>query len=178
MRIGDKRRLRNRQRRRGAMLAMLAVLMVAFMVVAALTIDIAHLRLARTELRTATDAAAKAAAVNLARTSDPVLARQWGAEIASQNEVLGRSVSLAADDFEFGHAVEDGQTGRIVFFPGRSPENAVRVTSVQVDAGLEGAFSLWLGSIMKRNGFEVSASATAACLDDDVVVTVSQAMSE
>ena len=48
--------------RRGAMLVLIAIMMIGFMVAVAFSVDIAQMHLSRTELRTATDAASKAAA--------------------------------------------------------------------------------------------------------------------
>jgi len=54
--------------RRGAMMVFVAVLLAGFLAMVAISIEIAHIQLARTELRSATDAASKAAALELART--------------------------------------------------------------------------------------------------------------
>lgn len=59
-----------RQRRRGAMLVLLSVMLLLFFVAVAFSVDIAYMHLVRGELRTATDAAAKATAQTLARAQD------------------------------------------------------------------------------------------------------------
>lgn len=58
------------ERRQGAMLVLICVMIFAFMVTVAFSVDIAYMHLVKSELRTATDAAAKAAAEALARTQD------------------------------------------------------------------------------------------------------------
>ena len=65
-----------RRQRRGAMIVMIAIMLVAFLVTLALSIDIAYMQLTRTELRTATDAAARAGAEALSREQDVDIARK------------------------------------------------------------------------------------------------------
>ncbi|MEL7335802.1 MAG: pilus assembly protein TadG-related protein, partial [Planctomycetota bacterium] len=50
----------NGRQRQAAMLVLIIVLLVGFLIAVALTIDTAQMHLSRTQLRTATDAAAKA----------------------------------------------------------------------------------------------------------------------
>ncbi|MFK7818393.1 MAG: pilus assembly protein TadG-related protein, partial [Planctomycetaceae bacterium] len=59
----NSRRNSEQPSRRGAALVLIAALMVCFMIMLTLSVDVAMLHLARTQLRTSTDAAAKAAAV-------------------------------------------------------------------------------------------------------------------
>lgn len=161
--------------RRGSMLVTLGILMVAFMAVAAISIEIAQVHLARTELRTATEAAARAAAENLSRTSDPIQASQRGVEIAGQNQVMGQPLVLMPEHFEFGCAVEEQETGRLVFVPDRSPANSVRVSGTRTP---DGAIPLLLAKVIRRDLFDVRASATASCVEQDVVLTLSTATAE
>ena len=52
--------------RRGAAHILITVMLLAFLVTGAMAIDFAYMQLIRTELRTATDAAAKAGACDIA----------------------------------------------------------------------------------------------------------------
>lgn len=52
------------------MLPLICLMLVAFMVTVIFSVDVAYMQLVKSELRTATDAAAKAAAEALSRTQD------------------------------------------------------------------------------------------------------------
>lgn len=122
----SERRNQRHLRRRGAMLVVVAVMLVGFIATVVFSVEIAHRHLSRTELRSATDAAAQAASQKLSATSDTLLAIQAGQEIALLNQVNGQPLHLAADDFEFGRSRRD-DTGRVFFSVGATPPNAVRV---------------------------------------------------
>ena len=81
--------MRNRRpqhRRRGAIVILVAVMLFVFIVMAALTVDVAYMQLIRTDLRIATDAAAKAGAEALSRTEDEAAA-------------MAKKVGLKVDQF-------------------------------------------------------------------------------
>ncbi len=116
-----------RQRNRnGAMLVLIAIMMIGFMVAVAFSIDIAQMHLSRTELRTATDAASKAAAATLAQSQDTDLAITRGQQIAAANTVNGDPLLLDRSDFTFGRSVELG-SGKFEFSGGVIPRNSVHV---------------------------------------------------
>ncbi|MEM9586673.1 MAG: pilus assembly protein TadG-related protein [Planctomycetota bacterium] len=108
------------------MMILIAVMLVGFMVTVAFSVDIAQMHLSRTELRTATDAAAKAAAVELSQSLDTTQAIRRGREIAAANTVSGAPLNLVNADFQFGRAEEDA-SGRFNFDSGGTPRNSVRV---------------------------------------------------
>jgi uncharacterized membrane protein len=86
-------------------------MLVAFGITIAFSIDYAYMQLIRTELRTATDAAAKAGAENLARTRDPDQAVAAAVQFASLNKVGGRDFQIRPNDVVLGQAVA-GQNGQ------------------------------------------------------------------
>src|SRR5690554_2963876 len=90
------------RRRRGAMIVFIAMLLTVFFVMVAMSVDIAYMQLARTELRTATDAAARAAVESLTRTAKISDARKAAKNVAKQNTVGGQKFKLANSDIEFG----------------------------------------------------------------------------
>ncbi|MCI0643201.1 MAG: pilus assembly protein TadG-related protein, partial [Gemmataceae bacterium] len=63
-------------RRQGAMLVLVAVTLIIFIVALVFSIDIAYMQLTRSQLRAATDAAAKSAAITLSMTQDDQAAVQ------------------------------------------------------------------------------------------------------
>jgi uncharacterized protein YegL/Flp pilus assembly protein TadG len=158
--------------RRGAMMVFVAVLVAAFLAMVAISIEIAHIQLARTELRTATDAASKAAALELARTQDVNQAISTGTSAAAQNQVIGAPLLLAPGDFEFGNSSENAATGRFDFSAARTPINSVRVVGSRTSGSRSGPLTLFFGNFLGTSIFEPQAVATATFINRDVVLVV------
>jgi len=158
--------------RRGAMIVFVAILMVAFVAMVALSIEIAHIQLARTELRSATDAAAKAAALELSTTQDIELAITQGTNVAAENRVIGSSLLLSASDFVFGHSSQNAASGRFTFNPTGLPINSVRVVGKRTHGSRGGALKLFFGGFFATQFFEPQAIATATFINRDVVLVV------
>jgi Ca-activated chloride channel family protein len=158
--------------RRGAMMVFVAVLVVAFLAMVAISVEIAHIQLARTELRTATDAASKAAALELSRSQDINLAIATGTEAAAQNEVIGAPLLLSPSDFQFGNSSQNQATGRFDFSPPRTPTNSVRVVGKRTSGSRSGPISLFFGEFLGTSIFEPQAIATATFINRDVVLVV------
>ena len=88
--------------RRGAAHVLIAAMMLVFLIAAAMSIDFAYMQLVRTELRTATDAAAKAGAEALARTQDANAAKAAAVAYDNLNKVGGRTFQINANDVTLG----------------------------------------------------------------------------
>ena len=161
-------------RRRGAMLVLLAAMMIIFLVTVAFSVDIAYMQLVRGELRTATDAAAKASAEALARTQDQDQSIARGQEIARQNLVAGRGLELESSDFQFGNSIRKGNN-RFDFNAKKTPINSVRVVGRRTANSRSGNVGLFFGRLLGRNSFEPSESAVATFVERDVVVVVDRA---
>lgn len=161
-----------RPERRGAMLILIAILMVAFMVTVAFSIDIALMHLSRTELRASTDAAAKAAASELSRTLDVNAAIRRGQELAAANLVADEPLLLDASDFTFGRSKEEDASGKFVFDAGGTPRNSVRVNGQKFQSSRSGAVPLFFGNMFGVPFFEPSTRATATYIQRDVVLVV------
>ncbi len=108
------------------MLVLIAIMLIGFMATVAFSVDIAFMHLTRTELRTATDAASKAAALTLSQTFDRDAAIDRGQQIAALNTVGGDPLLLDDGDFDFGRS-EETHSGRFVFDASATPTNSVRV---------------------------------------------------
>ncbi len=87
---------------------LITVMMFVFIVTAAITVDYAYMQLVRTELRAATDAAAKAGAEALSRTQDTCTAKDEAVRYAACNKVGGRALRLSADDIIVGRVKMNG----------------------------------------------------------------------
>ncbi len=119
--------------RTGSASVLIVTMMFVFIVTAAFTVDYAYMQLVRTELRSATDAAAKAGAEALSRTQDTNAARFEAIRYAAANSVGGRPFRLNNNDITIGR-VSSNANGKWNFQAGGSPPNAVRVNSRTVTA--------------------------------------------
>lgn len=160
--------------RRGAMMVLMVLCLPVILAFSAFAVNIAWMQLTRTELRTATDAAARAGSRTLSLSQDPATARAAAIDAASRNSVAGDGLTLAATDVEFGSSVE-GTVGKWEFTPlaDTSTElNAVRVTGDRRSGSSDGAIPMLFAGIFDRTTFEPVKSATASQLDRDVFLVL------
>ncbi len=154
------------------MVVLVAVLMVAFMITVIFSVDVAYMHLVNTQLRSATDAAAKAAVETLTRTENVAAARQAAQEIAAANLVAGRPLELDPADIEFGRADTSRADDRIVFVEGGAPLSAARINGRRTDDSPSGSVRLFFAGLLGRPRFETSLSATASRRDRDLCLVV------
>lgn len=166
----------NHADRRGAAHALIASMLVVFGITIAFSIDYAYMQLIRTELRTATDAAAKAGAENLASTRDPDQAVAAAMQFASLNKVGGRDFQIRSSDVILGQAVA-GQNGQWTFNPGTSPYNAVQVKSNVGGTGIFSQVELFFESLTGQEGFSTKAQATAGRQDIEICLCLDRSQS-
>lgn len=157
--------------RRGAMLVLLCVMMFAFVAIVAFSVDVAYMNLVKTELRTATDAASKAASENLARTQNIASATARGIEIANENLVANRRLQLSSADFEFGRS-DLQPSGAFVFQRNGTPINSVRVTGQRTSGSLSGSVGLFFGRVMGVSAFEPVETCTSTYIQRDIVLVL------
>lgn len=153
------------------MLVMLVAMMIIFFMTVAFSVDIAYMQLVRGELRTATDAAAKAASEALARTQDRGQSVARGQEIALLNLVAGKGLALENSDFQFGNS-KRLKNNRFAFDSKETPINSVRVVGRRTANSRSGTVGLFFGRILGRSFFEPTESAVATFVERDVVVVV------
>lgn len=158
-------------KRRGAMLVTIVLLMLAFIVTLAFSVDIAYMQLARTELRTASDAAARAGAEALSRQLTVAQARQAAKDAAARNFVAGEALLLHDDDIVFGSSKMQ-LDGTWLFTPDDTPVNAVQVSGRRTEASLSGSVQLFFGAMLGRGTFEPEQQAVASQVDRDICLVV------
>jgi Flp pilus assembly protein TadG len=156
------------KRRRGAVIVLFSGLVVLLLVTVTFSVDVAWMQLVRTELRSSTDAAAKAGAEALARFQSEDAARNAAIAVALKNTVAGRPLVLQAGDVQFGNSTRQGN-GTWKFKANKSPRNAVRI-----NAHMDGdqAVGLFFAPVFGVNDFTPAQSAVASQLDQDVVLVV------
>ncbi len=162
--------------RRGAMLPMVAVVMIILIVGAVFTVDIAYMHMVRAELRTATDAAARAGAETLARTQDREQAITAAINIAAQNKVSGDGLILRRSDIQVGGVREND--GKFEFLADSQPFSSVRVVGKRTADSASGPVNLFFGPLLGQSNFQPiqSATATSSVRDIALVLDVSGSM--
>lgn len=169
--------------RPGAMLPILAVVMVILFVACVLSIDIARIHVTRSELRTATDAAARAAVEALGREQSEAAAIDAALAIAKANQVAGDGLDLETRNIILGTSVQNGD-GSFGFSEGPggpgAPLNSVRVVGTRTADSPNGPVSLLFGPLFGVTNFEPIQSAVATRTDRDIalVLDVSGSMGE
>lgn len=164
-----RRQISSRQGRPGAAHILIAIMLLAFIVTAALTIDFSYMQLVRTELRTATDAAAKAGAEALVRTQSRDQAVAAAVQYASRNTVAGRPYLIRNSDVRVGR-VAQAANGSFTFTDNQTPFNAVRVDSKLDANSLHGPVQTFFGPAFGHTQFVTSSKATAAQQEVEVVL--------
>lgn len=165
----NRRIIQSQKDRKGAMLVLVAVLMIILIIGAVFSVDIAYMHMVRAELRTATDAAARAGAETLARTQDPDAAITAAIETAELNLVAGQPLLLDRDDIDLGNITQDAN-GKLVFSSGVTPFGSVRVNGRRVAGSRSGPVNLFFGSLLGQSEFQPVQLATASASVRDIAL--------
>ncbi len=163
--------LKRFQQRDGAMLPFIAVVIVILFVTAAFAIDVARVHVTRSELRTATDAAAKAGVEALGREQSTAAATAAALAVAEQNIVAGKGMLLEPDNIIFGTSGQSPD-GSFFFNEGGSPLNSVRVIGEKTKGSRAGSASLFFAPLFGVADFEPIQVATATRIDRDIALVL------
>ncbi len=163
----------------GGMLILIVTALIILLVAAAIGIDVAYMHVTQAELRTATDAAARAGVEALGRTQNVDAARQAAINFAARNTVAGSPLLLTGADIEIGSTV-GGNNSKFTFQRGANPPTAMRITGRRTANSPSGAVALFFGPMFGQTDFQPIQLATAARLDIDIslVLDVSGSMTE
>ena len=163
---GSKPRFGRRGGRRGGVLILVAFLMVMLLMFGAMIINLSYIQLVDTEMRSATDAAARAAAESLARGDTVEQARLEAKRIAAANQVAGTGLQLSDDDILFGFA-DSPDTGRATFVVGTDEINAVRIIGRRMDGSQGGNVGVLFRGFLDDEEFTSDRTATARIQERD-----------
>jgi Ca-activated chloride channel homolog len=161
-----------RMSRRAAMLVLIAFCLPLCIIMAAFAVDVAWMQLVRTELRTATDSAARAGAKELSLSQDQTAAKSRAKQAALRNEVAGSGLRLANSDIQIGASTQPNATSRFTFAGNTVKPNAVRVTGRRTNGSLGGPVELMFAGVLGVNDFEPKHVATSTQLDRDICLVV------
>jgi Ca-activated chloride channel family protein len=157
--------------RRGAMMVFIAICLPLLIIMAAIAINVAWMQLSRTELRTATDAAARAGAKELSLKQNEAAARAKAKVAAARNKVAGDGLVLADADIQIGKSKQVG-TGRFNFTKSSDKPNAVRINGSRLNGSKSGGVDLFLSKVTGVKTFEPTHVATSSQLDRDICLVV------
>lgn len=164
-------------RRRGAIVIVILAMLVVFLGVVAFAIDIAYMQLSRTELRIATDAAARAAGEALTREQDLGVAFQAAKDLAAANLVAGNPLLLDDEDIIPGNASQEND-GTWTFTANGEPTNSIRVLGRRTPDALSGSVRLFLGGpIFGVDDFHPQLASTVVRMDRDICIVVDRSSS-
>lgn len=153
--------------RRGAAAILILCMLAVFVTLAAITIDYSYMQLVRTELRAATDSAAKAGAEALGRTQNVTTAKREAIRYAAANSVGGKPFAIAMNDLDIGKVVRSSN-GRWDFQLNGTPPNAMRVNARTGGNAAQSSIPLFFGQVLGQSSFSPSYQATAGQQDVEV----------
>lgn len=160
------------RRRRGAMLVLFAICLPIFIIMMVFSIDVAYMQLTKTELRTATDAAARAGSRTLSLEQDRAAAIAASKDAASRNIVANDTLQLADADVILGASTQPDPTGRFVFQPNAPVPNAVRINGQRTQGSLSGPVNLFVGRLLGTDLFEPVATTVSTQIDRDIALVI------
>ena len=147
------------------MLVLAALLMIFLVGMIAFAMDIGYIVLVRSQLQTAADSAAMAAAAVMG--GEPGAAAKSARQYAAYHTAGGENVRLSENDIELG--IWDTKSRS--FVPMTQAGNAVRVTARR-DTTSGGETPLFFAKVFGAKSFSMSASAVATAKPRDVVFVV------
>ena len=158
------------------MAVLIAMMLVVFVAAAAFSVDIAYMQLTRTQLRTATDSAARAGGEALARMQNIDDARQAAEAMAAANLVAGEPLLLNYGDTEFGNS-SPMPGGEWAFTSSATPINSLRVNGRRTAGSLSGSVPFFIAPAIGVNDFEPTQTATVVRFDRDICLVVDRSNS-
>jgi Mg-chelatase subunit ChlD len=145
--------------------------MIILIIAAVFSVDIAYMHMVRSELRTATDAAARAGAETLARTQDSGQAIDAALRIAEFNVVAGNGLTLARGDIVLGNSQPDAN-GKFQFVAGAEPMTSVHVTGQRISSAPDSTVPLFFAPLLGTTDFQPIQVATASSTVRDIALVL------
>ena len=162
--------------RRGAMLVLVSALLVILLAMTLFTVDVAYMQLTRAELRSGTDAAAKAGAEALRRTKNEAQARAAVKDIAAKNTVGGKTLVVQDSEIEFG-STQLQANGHWDFQAGSTPYTAVRVGTTMGGGTGNQPVQLFFADVFGSGTFEPTRTSTAAHTKTEICLCIDRSHS-
>lgn len=149
----------------------MALLFPVVLIICLFSLNVAYMLLMRTELRVATDAAARAASATYSQTSDEAAAIDAAQQIALLNEVGGAGLVLDEEDVQFGRSTQSAPGQRYAFVVDGSLRNAARVNATAESR------ALFAAGLLSEDTFSPSLTATATYDHVDICLVLDRSSS-
>ncbi len=176
---------RRARTRRATVMGMMAVLLPVLAILAAVSVNLAHIQVTRTELLVATDASARAGSRAFSETQTVSAAKMVAANVAAMNMVddqpLLLDLSDGAGEVQFGITTQpNGVNGRYVFQQvptgavesGLETASAFRVLGRRESDSLSGKVSLAIPGVLQQHDFASTQEAVAMQVDRDIALVI------
>lgn len=150
---------------------LVAFVLIILLVAAVFSVDVAYMHMVRAEMRTATDAAARAGSETLARTQDRDQAVAAAIQTAALNRVAGQALSVGESDVQVG-GFRTGPGGSLDFVKNQMPFTAVRVLASRDRSSVDGEVDLFFANAFNLKSFAPKETATAASNVRDVALVL------
>ena len=167
--------------RRGAIAALTAVLLPVLLILSVFAINVAYMQLTKTELKIATDAAARAAGRALSKYQDIDKAIYYATSTAKRNKVAGDNLRIRTQDVEFGWSQRtNAGHGRYVFSKVNTNAvrnetaqfNAVRVWGKRDSGSPDGEIDLFFKGLREFSTFDPVTSSVSTQVDRDIAMVL------
>lgn len=167
-----------RRNRRGAVAALMAILISTLVIVGAMAINLGYMQLTRAELMVATDAAARSGGRAMSFYQDVEDAKVAAQSTAALNTVAGETLRLSLSDshnqIEFGDSADAANTDRFGFIKkqtwkiasGRDSANSVRVSAAISKV------PLIFPNLSSTQDFDVGYQSVAMQVDRDIALVL------
>ncbi len=162
--------------RKAAILTLFMLVLPLLLITLGFSVDLAYMHLVQSEMRLASDNAARVAADNLSRYENEDRASHAGVKIAEQFTVAGRPLRLQSGDFDFGRATAD-ENGSFIFDTNGSPVNAVRVNSIRDTNSLDGTVPLFFSRLIGNQEYAPQVTSTASFINVDICLVLDRSTS-
>ena len=162
--------------RKAAILTLFILMLPVLLIMLGFSVDLAYMHLVQTELRLASDNAARVASDSLSRYENEERAIQTGIDVAKQFTVAGTPLRLRASDFDFGRATAD-DNGTYIFDTNGWPFNAVCVNAARNSNSLDGTVPLFFSRLVGSDEYSPQVTAIASFLNVDICLVLDRSTS-
>lgn len=141
------------------------------LLLAGFAINIAYMQLASTEIRIATDAAARAAGRVYSTTGDEANALNMANKAGMLNPVAGESLMFELSDLDFGESTRADANSRYEFKSGGAI-NAVQISGRRTSDSMSGSIGTFFPNLMGSSDFEISARSVSTQMEVDLALVL------
>ena len=173
--------MKSKQNRHGAIIPMFAIVLPALIILCLIAMNLSYMQLTESELKIATDAAARAGSRAWSTSQDIDHARGFARQAAQMNTVSGRPLLLDSSDNEaeivFGFSSRDVAGGRFQFTP---IDDAMVATGTAIVSGVQVNVvqpTNLLMEVANIDSFNPAASSIASQIDRDIALAVDRSIS-